>query len=319
MSQQDLITQSAKPNLTHWSIWVLIVFMGGASFSGIKFSVQTADPTVVACVRICLAAALLLIYMYATGRTLPAFFDTKSDKRQIDKRWLYMMFCGVIGYTIPFTLFPIALQTVDSLLGGIYMAFMPLGTIVMAHFFADEKVTGRKIFGFFLGTVGVILLIGPAALAGIGNSNVVAQLLLLLAVNCYSVYAVLTRRAPPMQARSFAAGTMLCAALSSIPMALFSGQDWSAISGISWASIIFLGLFPTGLAGILLIIIIRSVGAGFMATANYVTPIIAILLGMWLFNEPLKPTFLTGLLAILAGLAISQTGHRLHRPSAGAD
>ena len=295
-----------EPELRDWLLLACMTFIGGSSFGGIKLAVATAEPGVVAAARLWVAAIFLIVYAYATGRRFPAFLARRGGRRTISSEWRFMIAGGIIGYSLPFTLIPFAQQTVTSMLAGIYMAFMPLMTILLGRIFADEVLTTRKVLGFCLGTTGVIFLIGPAALAGIFSSDVVAQGALLLAVTGYAVYAVLTRRAPPMQARPFAAGVMLCSAVGATPFALASGQDWGAISILSWAAIVFLGVFPSAIAAILIITMIRRAGAGFMSMTNYVTPVVAILIGVAAFGETLEWTFIAGLAAILVGLAIAR-------------
>jgi len=299
----------AEPSLRDWLLLGVLTLIGGASFAGIKLAVATALPGTVSAGRLWAAAIFLLVYAYATGRRLPAFLQRQDGGNgwTVSTEWRFMMAGGVIGYAIPFTLFPFAQQTVSSMLAGIYMAFMPLVTIILARIFADEELTARKVTGFVLGTTGVIFLIGPAAIANILSADVIAQGAMILAVICYAIYAVLTRRAPEMQARSFAAGVMLSSAVAATPFALVSGQDWGAVSIVSWVSILFLGLFPSAIAAILIITLIRKAGAGFMALTNYATPVVAIIIGMSAFGEPLKPTFIAGLVAILIGLAIART------------
>lgn len=301
------LTVLSDASVKDWLMLLALTFIGGSAFVFIKTAVTVAEPGVVSGIRLWVAAIMLLAYAYATGRKLPSLFVQSKAKKKIDKRWLFMIAGGLIGYTIPFTLFPLAQKTLDSMLAGIYMAFMPLVTIIMAYFFAREKLTAPKIIGFALGTLGVIFLIGPAALQDIGSSDVTAQLLLILANVCYATYAVMMRWAPEMPARTFGAGTVLCSALFATPLMLFSGQDWSVMTSASWISSIYLGIMPSGVATILIINLIRNNGAGFMAMANYGTPVIAIVMGMLVFAEPLRSTFLIGLIAILAGLAISRS------------
>ncbi|WP_306252899.1 DMT family transporter [Parvularcula sp. IMCC14364] len=309
--EQPQLSVLRDASVKDWLMLAALIFIGGSAFVCIKAAVQTAEPAVVSGVRLWVAALLLCGYAYASGRPLPGLLTVKDGKRQLDRRWRFMLAGGLIGYTIPFTLFPLAQQTVDSMLAGIYMAFMPLLTIVMAYFFAREPLTLSRITGFSLGTIGVIFLIGPAALQGIGSSDVTAQLWLIIANVCYAIYAVMMRWAPEMPARTFAAGTLLSSAIFATPLLLISGQDWTATDSTSWLAMIYLGIMPSGIAAIVIINLIRKNGAGFMAMANYVTPVVAIVMGMLIYAEPLKPTFLIGLLAILAGLAISRSRHLL--------
>lgn len=186
------------------------------------------------------------------------------------------------------------------------MAFMPIWTVILAYFFAGESLGPRKIIGIILGFVGVMILLGPEVINGIGQSSALAQLLILFATVCYAAAAVMARRAPPIRPRIFSAGTLIGAAIMSTPALFFTDlktDEWT-FSGV--ANVIGLGLGPTGLAGLLLIIIIQRVGAGFMGLANYVTPVWAVLLGAVLFQERLDMSVFIALTIILAGVAISQ-------------
>lgn len=56
----------------------------------------------------------------------------------------------------------------------------------------------------------------------------------------------------------------------------------------------------------MLILLIRRVGASYMALANYVTPLFAVLAGAVLFGERLGASVFAALALIFAGVAISQ-------------
>jgi drug/metabolite transporter (DMT)-like permease len=74
--------------------------------------------------------------------------------------------------------------------------------------------------------------------------------------------------------------------------------------------VLFLALLPTGLATILLTIIIRRAGPPFLSLVNYQVPLWAVLIGVSILGEALPGHFVMALATILIGLAISQ---RLHR------
>jgi drug/metabolite transporter (DMT)-like permease len=76
---------------------------------------------------------------------------------------------------------------------------------------------------------------------------------------------------------------------------------------------VFLALLPTGLATILLTIIIRRVGPPFLSLVNYQVPVWAVLIGVGILGEALPGHFVAALVTILIGLAVSQ---RLHRTNA---
>ncbi|MEL6364917.1 MAG: EamA family transporter [Pseudomonadota bacterium] len=297
-----------EPTARDWLYLSSIAVFGGSSFSFIRLGVETLEPATLAAGRMWVGAVLLLIIMVATGRSLPPLLERTEDGARIDPRWRFMAAVGVVGYAIPFFLFPWGQQTVPSGLAGIFMAFMPLATIALAHAFTDEKLSVRKGVGFLIGFSGILMLIGPDALSGVASGSLLAQLAILTASVCYAVAAVITRRAPPMQARSFSAGAVLIAATLLTPIALAVGSPLDGWTPGSVTAVLFLGLFPTGLNALLIILLVRSAGPGFMAFSNYITPLIAVGLGAAAFGERLQATSLFALAVILAGLAVSRSG-----------
>ncbi|MEL7485846.1 MAG: EamA family transporter, partial [Pseudomonadota bacterium] len=139
------------------------------------------------------------------------------------------------------------------------------------------------------------------------TTSLAAQASLLAATMCYAAYAVITRRAPAIPPRALAASTLISAAILSTPMLLLADLERDAWTIAGMLNVVGLGLLPTGLGGVLLITLIKRVGAGFMALANYVTPVWAVSAGAVLFNERLDASAFVALVVILLGVAISQS------------
>ena len=289
-----------------WAIFAVLVAIGGSSFAMIRIAVDTIPPILVAVGRLWVGALFLYGVMRQAGRNFPPLLQTGAGFPRLSEEWRWILGVSLVGYVVPFLIFPWAQQYIESGLAGVYMAFMPIFTVLLAYVFANETLGLRKILGFVLGFVGVMVLLGPDVLSGAATSSVMAQASLLVANIGYAGAAVMTRRAPEIRPRVFAAGTLLCAAIITTPLLLFVTIDPSSWSTQSVLGVIGLGLGPTGLAGILLIILIQRVGAGFMGLANYITPVWAVILGALLFQERLEITVFIALAIILTGVAISQ-------------
>lgn len=296
----------AEATTLDWFLLAGLTLLGGSSLTFIHAAIETMPPTLVTIGRLWIAAAALFALMRARRLSFPSFLIRTASGAAINPAWRSMIGVGVIGYTIPFLIFPWAQQYVESGLAGVYMAFMPLWTLGLAYFFADEKLNARKIAGFILGFVGVALLLAPEASAGVGSSNFLAQAGLLLATFFYAVSVVLTRRAPAMTPRVFSAGAVTMGAAFATPALLMTPIEPAQWSPVSIASIIILGIGPTAVAGFIIFTIVARAGASFMALANYGTPVVAVVLGAILFHERLDGGALAALAIILAGVAISQ-------------
>ncbi len=301
-------TVNAPPDakLYDWGLLALIVAFGGSSFVMIRAAVESIPPMAVAVGRIWVGAILLYVLMRAAGRRLPPFFVRTKDGLRVRQSWRWMIAVGAIGNLLPFFLFPWAQQFVESGLAGVYMTFMPIWTVALAFVFAGETLNGRKLVGFALGFAGVMILMGPDALKGALSSDIKAQAALLFATFLYAASAVIARRAPPIRPRVFATGMMIVAAVLATPAIFFVTIEPGQWSAASIASVVGLGIFPTGLNGVLIIMLIRRAGAGFMSLTNYVTPLWAVAMGAVIFGERLEVTVFVALALILSGVAISQ-------------
>ena len=289
-----------------WMLLGALVVISGSAFVMIREAVETIPPPAIASIRLWIGAGLMFAIMRAAGRRFPALIVRTEKGPRLHLAWAWMLSVSAIGYTIPFFIFPWAQQYVDSGLAGVYMAFMPIWTLGLAFLFANEEVSPTKLAGFLLGFAGVLILMGPDVIGGAARSSILAQLGLLVATFGYGVSAVIMRRMPRIRPRVFAAGAILGAAVFSTPALFVTDlhiERWT-LPGV--LSLIGLAVGPTGLAGLIIIIMIKRAGAGFMSLANYLVPIWAIFMGALLFHERLEPRVFVALAVILFGVAISQ-------------
>jgi drug/metabolite transporter (DMT)-like permease len=313
-----------EATLFDWTLLALIVAIGGSSFALINYAVETMPPAAIAVGRLWVGAGVLYLMMRHAGRRFPPLFQRAHRRLRLRRSWGSMIAVGASGYVLPFFLFPWAQQYVESGLAGVYMAFMPIWTLALAFFFAGESVNARKLFGFAMGFSGVIILMGPDVLKGAAHSDMRAQAGLLLATFLYAASTIFARRAAPIRPRIFAAGVVLSGAVIATPALLFVELNPSQWTAPALLSLIGLGVGPTGLAAVLIIILIRRTGAGFMSLANYVTPLWAVAMGALIFQERLQPNVFLALAIILAGVAVAQrapfrrSGKKLP-PTAGDD
>lgn len=304
----------AQATLFDWALLASIVALGGSAFVMIRTAVETMPPGVVAVGRLWVGAILLYAVMRHAGRRFPPLFIRAKGRLHLRRSWGSMIAVGAIGYVLPFFLFPWAQQFVESGLAGVYMAFMPIWTLALAFFFAGEKANAKKLAGFVLGFAGVVILMGPDVIKGAGSADLRAQTALFIATLLYAVSAIFSRRAAPIRPRIFAAGVVLVGAILSTPALLFfeiHPAEWGAASLLS---VIALGIGPTGIAAVLIIILIRRAGAGFMSLANYITPLWAVALGAIVFHERLEANAFIALGIILVGVAIAQRWPKRQKP-----
>jgi drug/metabolite transporter (DMT)-like permease len=290
----------SRRTLTEWALLLTLVAMWGSSFMFNKLGVATVPPLALVACRLTIGAAVLLVLLYAKGLRLPPPGAV----------WIAYTVLGVVGNALPFFLITWGQQTIDSALAGILMAAMPLATLVLAHFLVHgERMTAPRIGGFALGFLGIVLLMEPAAVAGIGGAalQVISQLSVLCGALCYAANSVMARLLVRSDFLVASTGTLLVSSVIVIPLTLALDTPWTLQpSASSVAAIVWLGVGPTAIATILYFRLISSAGPTFMSLVNYLSPAVAVFLGVTLLGEQPGVNAYAGLVLILGGIALTQ-------------
>ena len=290
-----------RRSVLDWLLLAALVAMWGSSFMFIKLGVATVPTSTLVAARLILGALILLVVVYLRGARLPPF----------GKAWGYYTILALLGNCIPFTTITWGQQRTDSALAGILMAVMPLATMVLAHFFVKgEHMTHNRVIGFILGFAGIAVLMGPSAFDGIGALPLatLSQAAILFGALCYAANSVLTRilaRGDDVLVASTA--MLLIASVIALPVALFVDKPWQVeASAASLWAILWLGVGPTAVATVVYFKLIGSAGPTFMSLVNYMSPAVAVFLGVALLGETPGLHAYVALALILLGIAVSQ-------------
>lgn len=294
----------SNSKLTDWALLLALVVLWGSNFMFVKLGVATVPPATLVAARLVIGALILVAVVRALGHTFPP----------PGRIWLTYVVVAVVGNSLPFLLISWGQQTIDSALAGILMAIMPLTTLVLAHFFvAGERMTRNRVAGFALGFMGIVVLMEPAALTGLGGSgrDVLAQLAVLAGAVCYAAQSVLVRVKLTGNVMVASAAIITIAAAISLPIALAVDQPWKlAPSPASFWAVIWIGIGPTAIATLAYLRLIGSAGPTFMSLVNYCVPVVAVFLGVALMGEAPGAHAYAGLALILAGIALSRVRRR---------
>ena len=270
-----------------------------ASWSGIfllnRFVLESVPPLTAVLLRLGLAAPLLIAAVYLRGERLPRSLLA----------WGAFAVMGFLNNAFPFTMFVWAQQSIASGLAAIVNATTPFFTVLLAHALTtDEKMTGGKLAGVLLGFGGVVLLIGPGALAGLDRA-VVAELVCLLAPISYAFAGLWGRRFRALSPTVAAAGMVTSSALMMAPLALWQDRPWTlAPSAFSLAAVSVQAAIGTALAYWLYFRILKTAGATNLLLVTLLMPPAAIALGALFAAERFGWTALGGLGLIALGLAV---------------
>lgn len=284
------------PTRNNWISIFLLGLIWGGTFMVVSIALEGHGPVTVAAARTGLGAIALTGLMVAMRAPLPS-----------RAALINLIPIGILNTALPFVLLSWGQQYVPSAFAGVSMAMLPLFVLPLAHVFSDERLQGNKALGVFIGFLGALVLVGPGLLDLGQGAEPLGQLACVTATLSYAISSVWTRRCPPVDPITLAAFTLIVGAVILTPAMI-------VIEGIpSWQgprtgfAILFLGFFPTALAALLRVLVIRSAGSVFMTLVNYQVPLWSVVFGWLILGEDLPWRFFGALGLILFGLAVSQS------------
>ena len=278
--------------------YIALGFVWGCSFLFIKQGLTFLTPFGVAFGRCALGALTLTIYLKVKKFGLP------TDPRI----WLKLWIVSLLLNSIPGVLFAQAQTEVTSILAGIINATTPLMTLLaMLIVFRDEKISRNQIFGLLIGALGIATVFG--IWNGVGNNPIWAITMLLAAVMCYGISFPYSKRyVIPLQLPSevLAATQLIMGTATLLPFYLMDGIASDEYGVMPLLSMLALGVFGSGFAYIWNFHVIKGAGSAVASTVTYITPLVAVVMGLLFLNEPLTWNEPIGGVIVLLGAAISQ-------------
>ncbi len=286
--------------------WLLLSVLGliwGSSFLAIKIALISFEPIHVSSLRIMIGSLTLLLF--STFLKKRSFIRPKTSSY-----WMSCVGVGLLSNALPFTLLAIAQEHLSSVFVGLCMATIPLIILLLTYLLTtDEKVKVQKVFGISLGVCGTTLLIASKD-GMVQNSFFTHQnyfvWLCILAPFCYASGAIIIRKSKPLDFLAFSTHSLLIASLMCIPFALIFGKFPVIFNYQSIVAILYLGVFPTGIATVILVSLIKYQGAIFVSLVNFKVPVWSTIFGLFLLEEVLPNNFILSLTLILTGVLISQ-------------
>jgi drug/metabolite transporter (DMT)-like permease len=279
-----------------WTMLLALSLLWGSSFFFAGIAVTALPPLTIVALRVGIAALILNIVIRLMGRRLPG--DCKS--------WAAFLVMGMLNNVIPFCLIVWSQTHIASGLAAILNASTPLLTVIVAHVFTkDEKMTGNRLAGVLIGLLGVVVMIGPAALDGLGQ-NVTAQLAVVVAALSYAFAAIYGRRFRRMGVAPIitATGQVTAATFALLPFALLIEHPWALpMPGLAvQGAVIGQAVLSTALAYILYFRILATAGATNLLLVTFLMPAVAIGLGTAMLGERVGLEQVLGMALIGAGL-----------------
>jgi drug/metabolite transporter (DMT)-like permease len=284
-------------NIKNFLLLLLLASLWGPSFLFIKVAVEYIPPITIANLRIGIGAIFLFIILKIQKNRLPKFGII----------WKHFAIVALFSSAIPFCLFGIGEQYIDSSLAAILNGTTPLATLLIAHFSTQsDRLTKAKFLGAIIGFSGLFILVLPSLFGA--SATLFGIFCIIGATTCYGTALVYAKK----HIRGFKplvvpTAQLLLATLFLLPFSLILEKPLSItyISDEAIASIFGLAILGTAFAFVVYYKIIEATSATYASSVTYIIPIFGMILGVLVLNEKLAWNSYLGSAVILSGVMIA--------------
>tara|TARA_B110000438_G_scaffold277705_1_gene300578 strand:+ start:758 stop:1645 length:888 start_codon:yes stop_codon:yes gene_type:complete len=278
----------------------LLALIWASAFFNIKIATYSYGPLTIAFLRIFFGALPVILLCNLKKIKIEAF----------SKDWYWFAAIGVINLVIPFFLIAYGVKNVQSNLAAILMATTPLSATLLGHFFTkNEKFNLIKSFGVLVGFSGIIFLFSDNIL--INKNNFTSAVLILCGSTFYVIGGLLTLKISNKKNENVTASILIWGVLVLLPITAFIEQPWNLAPRLdSTLSLIYLGVFSTGIAWLLRFYILKHNGLVFQSQVAYLIPIFGVILGFLILGEIITTRVIISLLAVIIGIYIVKKGSK---------
>lgn len=250
------------------------------------------------------ALQLVAIRQFIGGIIYIGYFLLKKTPWPKGKQWKFILILSVLNFVLSNGLSTWGVKYISSGLGAIIGALVPLWVVIIS-FFRGERLARLAIIGLIVGFSGICVVFYDHL-----NDFFIADFrfgifLSIVATLTWAFGTLYTKKKAASFNPYFGLGLQMF--ISSILLFAFTGATGTSVSlseipAISWWSIAYLVLFGSVFTFIAFIYALQRLPSEISSIYAYVNPIVAVLLGTVIFNEPLTIPIIIGGSITLIGL-----------------
>ena len=268
-----------------WIALIALYIVWGSTYLGIKVAIETIPPFFHAGIRFLISGLILVIWQRNAGQSMPT-----------RKQWISVGIIGTLLLLGGNGLVAWAEQFIPSGIAALIIATVPMFLVIGEAIRPNGvKPTWQGIVGLLIGFVGIFILVGPSELSGSTTKlNTFGVIALLSACLFWATGSMFSKSADLPKSTLMSTGTqMLMGSVSLFIVSVLSGElrgwDISAVSSRSLIGLLYL-IFVGSLIGFVSYgWLLQNAPISLVSTYAYVNPIVAVLLGLWILDEPMEP------------------------------
>ena len=290
-----------------WIALLALYIVWGSTYLGIRFAVETIPPFLHASLRFLISGVILYVWRRAAGDPAPTLGNWKSTA--IVGTALLLGGNGLVAW---------AEQTVPSGIAALMITTSPFWLVLFESLRAGgAKPTWQAILGLVVGFIGVFILVGPAEITGAeGGFNPFGIILLLLAPLFWSMGSIYAKGADMPKSTLLSTGMqMLTGAAALFLVSLIRGElsgfSLGLVSMRSWLALAYLITFGSLIGFVSYGWLLHNAPVSLMSTYAYVNPVVAVLLGSLLADEPLNGRILIAAAIIIGSVVLINSARQV--------
>ncbi len=304
---------SASP-IAVWAGLIVLYLVWGSTYLGIKVAVETVPPFVMGFIRFVPAGILLAgAVALRNRRTIQRPSRRAVADTLIVGALLLMGGMGLVAW---------AEQTIPSGIAALLIALMPMWLAIFGLVFFRERLPRAGVVGIAVGVVGVAILAWPTA--GVDDLDPAGLLALLVSPICWALGSIYAARRAVLPAPAlFASGLeMIAGGLVLLVASAVSGElatfDPAAVSTASWLGVLYLLLVGSLVGYTTFAWLVQVAPLPRVATYAYVNPVVAVILGAIVLQEPLSPRTWVASVVIIVAVVLIVTARARVQPTVTA-
>jgi drug/metabolite transporter (DMT)-like permease len=294
----DEPSRPSKLTLAFWLFMMLVLWSG--NYVAGKIALRTLDPITLVCLRLQLAAFLMLVIYFSRRERQPL---------KLRDVWPFL-YLGFFGVVLNQGLFTVGLNYTTSDHSAVLIAIGPIIILLLARALKLEALTVAKVVGMAISFVGVYLLETEQG-SPAHSPLLMGDIITFGGVIGFSIYAVLGKRVAA-QYDSIAMNTFNCVAAALLLFPLTIRQvihlDWHSVALNGWLGMIYMAVGSSVAAYTIFYWVLRYMTASRVGAVSYFQPVIVILLSMAFLGERPSRMLLEGTALVLLGVFLAERG-----------
>ena len=273
--------------------WLYIIGLSALWGSAFVF-IKVATPAIG-------AVGLVFLRLVLASLLLGALFIRKQHFKMIKENIFPIILIGVTNVALPFYCFSYAALEINASTMAVINGSTPLFAFVFSIFWLNFQFKWFQFLGILIGMSGLMVFVGYESL----EFKLFPMFMAMIGAAMYGLSMNYIYKLNVVDTGVMAAVTMVAATIMIAPFLLLDPiimENWNFKIA---ASVIFLGVFCTGLAYLPYFILIKRVGPISTSLVALLVPIFGMLWAYLLLQETITLVMLTGCLLIIGGVVLT--------------